>query len=75
MNVKVKDMKPGDIFRCAYGDYDNIVEGVFEKAEPYEHGWTKIYVRFDNRPTTMYDDDCYEKAELEVLGHDANYQD
>ncbi len=67
--MKVRDMKPGDIFECAYGHEDNIITGVFESAEP-DGGWTKIQFRFmGGKSKTMYDSRDYENAELEVIGH------
>ena len=72
MKVKVKDMKPGDIFKCAYGHEENIIEAVFEKAEPDGDRWTKICF---HRHEKMYDSSNYEDAWLEVIGHDHNYKD
>lgn len=68
--MRVKDMKPGDIFRCAYGHPDNIITGVFDKARPFGR-CTKIYF---NGNETMYDTANYDKAELEVIGHADNYK-
>ena len=72
MIVKVKDMKPGDIFRCAYGHPDNIMEAVFEKADQTDGGFTRIHY---HKTETMYDNDGLDKAELEVIGRDPHYKD
>ena len=63
------EMNAGDIYRCVYGDFDNVVKVVFESCEA-DGTHTKIKFhdigRMESR--VMYDLDPIDKATFEVVG-------
>ena len=69
---KAAEMEAGDIFRCSYGDYNNIVEVVFEKCEAdgVNGTSTKITVHYIGRDQSfdMYTLDPIDKATFDVVG-------
>lgn len=66
---KASEMNAGDIYRCEFGDFGNIVKVIFEKCEA-DRGCTKITYRGIGRAEsqTMYDLDPIDKATFEVVG-------
>lgn len=66
---KASEMVVGDIFRTAYGDYDNVVEAVFVDAYPVENH-THIVCSWINSGNTfvMVSLEKFENATFEVVG-------
>ncbi len=66
-------IKPGDIFRTQYGDYDNWCRFVFVACRPYGLRSTEIDVHYinDNTIFRVYDTDSIDKVRFEVIANDS----
>lgn len=67
------EMKPGDIFRTEYGDYDNWCEFVFERCNVHAKGCTVTFFHCVGKHKTG---ECYEYKDISrmtytVVGREA----
>lgn len=64
-------IKPGDIFRCEYGDYNNYCDFVFVECKPDGKN-TCITVRKVNSPRLLhiYDLSPVDKVKFDVIGRE-----
>lgn len=56
------EMKPGDIFRCEYGEYGNWCEFVFESCNKYPCGFTQTHFHRIGRTQS---ETCYRRLSVE----------
>jgi hypothetical protein len=62
-------IKPGDIYRTQYGDYDNWCRFVFVACRPHGLRSTEIDVHYVHNNTifSVYDTDPIDKVRFEVI--------
>ncbi len=71
MAIKTAEtIKPGDIFRCEYGDYGNICDFVFVSCQPHSKRTTEISVcpLHNNNVFNIYDTNPIDKVKFDVVG-------